>query len=229
MRLIPYFAAAAAILAVGMVDAQFFSSGFNGFFRSMNSGFRTMFHPVMNMFSPPSRPFGPPKHNEHSSSGGGGFGGNSGTDKPQATGKDETYPTDCGRDKKKGTGLLCFPDGELCKNSKRTRSSSVLNSFINFVQNEKTSFAFFRGSGIPFHRFAAANLTPAPPASAAHFITLRTRTALANRCCIHRILCVCVSAFVRPRQGGTYWHLRPNRGSASCTLLRRRRNPDSGF
>ena len=40
-----------------------------------------------------------------------------GTKKPIATGKDEVYPRDCGRDKDKGTGLLCFPDGKLCQES----------------------------------------------------------------------------------------------------------------
>ena len=37
--------------------------------------------------------------------------------KPVSTGRDELYPADCGRDPKKGTGKLCFPDGQLCKNS----------------------------------------------------------------------------------------------------------------
>ena len=41
-----------------------------------------------------------------------------GTKEPVSTGIDKLYPDDCGRDKDKGTGLLCFPDGELCKNSK---------------------------------------------------------------------------------------------------------------
>ena len=41
-----------------------------------------------------------------------------GTKEPLSTGIDKLYPDDCGRDKDKGTGLLCFPDGELCKNSK---------------------------------------------------------------------------------------------------------------
>ena len=41
-----------------------------------------------------------------------------GTQRPQATGRDEILPTDCGRDPNKGTGKLCFPDGILCQNSK---------------------------------------------------------------------------------------------------------------
>ena len=46
-------------------------------------------------------------------------GGNTGgTEKPVATGNDEILPSDCGRDPKKGNGLLCFPDGKLCAESK---------------------------------------------------------------------------------------------------------------
>lgn len=41
-----------------------------------------------------------------------------GTQSPQATGRDELFPTDCGRDPNKGTGKLCFPDGILCQNRK---------------------------------------------------------------------------------------------------------------
>ena len=40
-----------------------------------------------------------------------------GTESPQATGKDELFPRDCGRDPDKGTGKLCFPDGLLCQDS----------------------------------------------------------------------------------------------------------------
>ena len=43
-----------------------------------------------------------------------------------STGVDKLYPTDCGRDKDKGTGLLCFPDGELCKNSKNNGEASKM-------------------------------------------------------------------------------------------------------
>ena len=41
-----------------------------------------------------------------------------GTKEPQATGEDKVYPDDCGRDEK-DKGLLCFPDGLLCANSKK--------------------------------------------------------------------------------------------------------------
>ncbi|XP_059082440.1 uncharacterized protein LOC131879961 isoform X2 [Tigriopus californicus] len=38
-----------------------------------------------------------------------------GTQQPVATGYDEPYPADCGRNPEDGTGKLCFPDGLLCK------------------------------------------------------------------------------------------------------------------
>jgi len=38
-----------------------------------------------------------------------------GTQAPQATGREELFPSDCGRDTNEGTGKLCFPDGLLCK------------------------------------------------------------------------------------------------------------------
>ena len=41
-----------------------------------------------------------------------------GTRRPQASGRDELFPSDCGRDENKGTGKLCFPDGRLCQQSK---------------------------------------------------------------------------------------------------------------
>ena len=41
-----------------------------------------------------------------------------GTQSPQATGRDEINPSDCGRNTEDGTGKLCFPDGILCQNSK---------------------------------------------------------------------------------------------------------------
>ena len=41
-----------------------------------------------------------------------------GTQSPQATGRDQLFPSDCGRDHNKGTGKLCFPDGLLCQNRK---------------------------------------------------------------------------------------------------------------
>ena len=48
--------------------------------------------------------------------GGGGRFTDDGTQSPQATGKDELFPRDCGREVDKGTGKLCFPDGLLCQN-----------------------------------------------------------------------------------------------------------------
>ena len=41
-----------------------------------------------------------------------------GTQSPQATGREELFPSDCGRDTNQGTGKLCFPDGLLCKERK---------------------------------------------------------------------------------------------------------------
>jgi len=67
------------------------------------------FRALANLFSAPFR-------------GGGGFNlfgprfRDDGTQSPQATGRDELNPTDCGRDPNKGTGKLCFPDGILCQN-----------------------------------------------------------------------------------------------------------------
>ena len=40
-----------------------------------------------------------------------------GTESPQATGHDEMFPRDCGRNEETGTGKLCFPDGLLCQDS----------------------------------------------------------------------------------------------------------------
>ena len=45
------------------------------------------------------------------------------TKEPIATGKDALYPDDCGRDDK-NKGLLCFPDGLLCQNSKNFLNKS---------------------------------------------------------------------------------------------------------
>ena len=41
-----------------------------------------------------------------------------GTLQPQATGFDEVFPANCGRNIKDGTGKLCFPDGILCEQRK---------------------------------------------------------------------------------------------------------------
>ena len=59
-----------------------------------------------------------------------------GTKEPQSTGIDKLYPDDCGRDDK-NKGLLCFPDGELCKNRKQGKSlfhfapNSLLMKYLN--------------------------------------------------------------------------------------------------
>ena len=50
--------------------------------------------------------------------GGGGRFTDDGTQEPVSTGKDEINPSDCGRDTQKGTGKLCFPDGQLCADRK---------------------------------------------------------------------------------------------------------------
>ncbi len=90
-----------ALLALSAVDAQFF---------------RNLFRGIGNIFRPPpggGRGFG----------GFGGFGGSrgrldgtGGTRKPEATGKDNPFPDDCGRDDD-NKGKLCFPDGLLCQQS----------------------------------------------------------------------------------------------------------------
>ena len=53
-------------------------------------------------------------------------GGIGGTKKPVATGIDNPFPDDCGRDADTGTGLLCFPDGKLCQESKHSYFSGVM-------------------------------------------------------------------------------------------------------
>ena len=98
-----------ALMAAGPSEAQFFRNLFNGF----NRGLSNIARPFMNMFQ--GRP-------------GGGFGGGrpsggrdldetGGTKKPVATGIDNPFPDDCGRNEK-GKGNLCFPDGLLCQNRK---------------------------------------------------------------------------------------------------------------
>ena len=76
-------------------------------------------NPIYEAFSDPNGRFqGPPPP--------GGFVGNNpnfpgidhGTPFPQATGRDELLPSDCGRHVHDGTGKLCFPDGLLCQNRK---------------------------------------------------------------------------------------------------------------
>jgi hypothetical protein len=59
---------------------------------------------------------------------GGGF--SSATDKPQESANDEALPTDCGRDPEKGNGLLCFPVGKLCAESKPNYPCTKLKVFV---------------------------------------------------------------------------------------------------
>ena len=66
---------------------------------------RNLFAPVTNLFN-------------------GGRFQDDGTVAPQATGKEELFPSDCGRDPNQGTGKLCFPDGLLCKDSEYCLSFS---------------------------------------------------------------------------------------------------------
>ena len=64
------------------------------------------FNAIRNLFAPVTNLFG------------GGRFVDDGTRSPQATGKEELFPSDCGRDPNQGTGKLCFPDGLLCRDSK---------------------------------------------------------------------------------------------------------------
>ena len=63
------------------------------------------FNAIRNLFSPVTNLFG------------GGRFVDDGTQSPQSTGREELFPSDCGRDPQDGTGKLCFPDGLLCQNS----------------------------------------------------------------------------------------------------------------
>lgn len=98
MRLTTTKLSVAFVLALALLatpaNAQFFRA-IENFFRPINNFFSGMFRPI----------FGPRFHDD-------------GTQRPQATGRDELFPTDCGRDPDKGTGKLCFPDGLLCQRSK---------------------------------------------------------------------------------------------------------------
>lgn len=90
-------------------DAQFPNMfGMNRFFGNFGRGAMNFFKPMQAMFG-----FGGNKNSPANS-----FGIQGGTDAPQATGRDDLLPADCGRDKKSGKGSLCFPDGILCEESK---------------------------------------------------------------------------------------------------------------
>lgn len=69
---------------------------------------RNLFNPVQNLFRPLMQ-------GVNTIFGGGGRFVDDGTQSPQATGRDELFPKDCGREVNKGTGKLCFPDGILCQ------------------------------------------------------------------------------------------------------------------
>ena len=82
------------------------------------------FNAIRNLFAPVTNLFG------------GGRFQDDGTRSPQATGREELFPSDCGRDPNQGTGKLCFPDGLLCKDSKYlSRSKLGFNSGIFFDLN----------------------------------------------------------------------------------------------
>ena len=72
---------------------------------------RNLFAPVTNLFN-------------------GGRFQDDGTVAPQATGKEELFPSDCGRDPNQGTGKLCFPDGLLCKDSEYCYPPLVMVSSV---------------------------------------------------------------------------------------------------
>ena len=76
------------LVTISLANAQFFNA------------IRNLFSPVTNLFN------------------GGGRFVDDGTQSPQATGREELFPSDCGRDTNQGTGKLCFPDGLLCKERK---------------------------------------------------------------------------------------------------------------
>merc|ERR1711981_238614 len=62
------------------------------------------FNAIRNLFSPVTNLFN------------GGRFVDDGTQSPQSTGREELFPSDCGRNPDDGTGKLCFPDGLLCQN-----------------------------------------------------------------------------------------------------------------
>jgi len=70
---------------------------------------------AMNFFKPMQAMFGGFGAARNPNSVANSFGIVGGTDAPQATGRDELLPADCGRDKKSNKGSLCFPDGLLCE------------------------------------------------------------------------------------------------------------------
>ena len=85
------------LVAPGPSHGQFFNA------------IRNIFRPVTNVFQGAGGLFG-----------GSGKFSDDGTQAPQATGKEELFPTDCGRNTDSGTGKLCFPDGLLCRDREYT-------------------------------------------------------------------------------------------------------------
>lgn len=77
-----------------------------------------------NIFHGPEPPFGSAGHHDQHPF----F--DDGTQQPQATGFDDLYPADCGRNPEDGTGKLCFPDGLLCRQSKIKTFKSTLFLFL---------------------------------------------------------------------------------------------------
>ena len=110
MRVLPVLLLLAS-LSAGPVQAQFFRD----LFRNVGRGFNNFIRPVMNMFHAPV--------GNRFNSGSNNIGPNGGTREPVATGIDNPFPDDCGRDQDKNTGLLCFPDGLLCQQSESFFSS----------------------------------------------------------------------------------------------------------
>lgn len=126
------------LLLLGGAQAQFFNT------------FSNIFRPVMNLFSGPSRPlFGRPSFSRRPPFSGGRPGRfrDDGTQRPQASGKDELLPGDCGIDEK-GMGKLCFPDGLLCQNSKydysleKSLGKPFSSSYRRGIINERKTFLF---------------------------------------------------------------------------------------
>merc|ERR1719499_308592 len=86
------------------------------------------FNAIANLFRPIGRIFGGPRFHDD------------GTQSPQATGRDEKNPSDCGRDPDKGTGKLCFPDGLLCQN-RLNRQGIVNYNGHNYLLSWKSDLA----------------------------------------------------------------------------------------
>ncbi|XP_059082431.1 uncharacterized protein LOC131879961 isoform X1 [Tigriopus californicus] len=99
------------LLSCGLSDAQFFRNIFRGF----NRGVQNVFRPVMTMFGGNDHHGGNIGQPSFRGSTKGNIDETGGTIKPVATGIDNAFPDDCGRDPVKKTGNLCFPDGLLCQ------------------------------------------------------------------------------------------------------------------